>query len=77
VFAEPQAEARNLVRTLDHALGVTIPTVANPIRFSEAEIAYHRPPPLLGQHTEEVLHQHLGLAAEDIAALAEAGVIAI
>jgi crotonobetainyl-CoA:carnitine CoA-transferase CaiB-like acyl-CoA transferase len=77
VFAEPQAEARNLVRTLDHALGVTIPTVANPIRFSEAEIAYDRPPPLLGQHTEEVLREHLGLAAEEIAALAEAGVIAI
>jgi crotonobetainyl-CoA:carnitine CoA-transferase CaiB-like acyl-CoA transferase len=76
VFAEPQAEARNLVRTLDHALGVPIPTVANPMRFSEAEIAYHRPPPLLGQHTEEVLRQHLGLAADQIAALAAAGVIA-
>ena len=76
VFAEPQAEARNLVRTLDHALGVTIPTVANPMRFSEATIAYHRPPPLLGQHTEEVLHQHLGLAPAEIAALAAAGVIA-
>jgi len=76
VFAEPQAESRTLVRTLDHALGVTIPTVANPMRFSEAEIAYHRPPPLLGQHTEEVLTQHLGLAPADIAALAEAGVIA-
>jgi crotonobetainyl-CoA:carnitine CoA-transferase CaiB-like acyl-CoA transferase len=77
VFAEPQAEARNIVRTLDHALGVTIPTVANPMRFSEAEIAYDRPPPLLGQHTEEVLRDHLGLAAKEITALAEAGVIAI
>ena len=60
VFAEPQAITRGLRIELAHPLGIA-PSVANPIRLSETPPSYRRPPPLLGQHTDEVLIGELGL----------------
>lgn len=76
VFAEPQAEARGLtvVQTRE-GLAEPVRTVASPIRLSETPVAYDRPPPALGQDTEAVLAERLGLSSDEIAALRETGVV--
>ena len=61
VFADPQVQARGLQITLDHPLAGSVPLVANPIRLSGSPVSYHSPPPMLGQHTDEVLAQWLGM----------------
>lgn len=64
VFADPQVLARGLRVDLPHPVAGTVPTVANPIRMSETPVNYRRSPPVLGQHTEEVLAQWLGVGAD-------------
>jgi crotonobetainyl-CoA:carnitine CoA-transferase CaiB-like acyl-CoA transferase len=63
VFADPQVVARGLHIDLPHPLAGKVPLVANPIRLSGSPVAYQRPPPLLGEHTDEVLAQWLGATA--------------
>ncbi len=63
VFADPQVIARGLKIDLPHPLAGKVPLVANPIRLSGSPVAYQRPPPLLGEHTDEVLAQWLGVQA--------------
>jgi crotonobetainyl-CoA:carnitine CoA-transferase CaiB-like acyl-CoA transferase len=75
VFADPQVKARGLRIDLPNSLGSTTPQVASPLRLSETPVEYRNAPPLLGEHTEQVLTRHLGLSAEQIAALREAGVL--
>ncbi len=75
VFADPQVQARGLRLDLPNSLGSTTPQVASPLRLSETPVQYRNAPPLLGEHTEQVLTRHLGLNAEQIAALREAGVL--
>ncbi len=67
VFDDAQVRARGLRVEMPHAEAPAVPLVANPIRLSESPVAYRRAPPTLGQHSEEVLHDWLGL---DDAALA-------
>ena len=74
VFEEPQVKAREMLRTAAHPLGGTVPLVASPMRFAESPLAYDRAPPLLGEHSEEVL-SGLGFDAEQIARLRTAGII--
>lgn len=57
VFDTPQAKARELWREVPHPLAGTAPTTANPIRFSDTPIEYRYAPPLLGQHTDEILKE--------------------
>jgi crotonobetainyl-CoA:carnitine CoA-transferase CaiB-like acyl-CoA transferase len=75
VFNDPQVQARGLRIDLPNSLGSTTPQVASPLRLSETPVAYRNAPPLLGEHTEQVLSRHLGLSAEQLAALREAGVL--
>ncbi|MFJ5300662.1 CaiB/BaiF CoA transferase family protein [Pseudomonas sp. NPDC088368] len=75
VFADPQVQARGLRIELPHALGGTVPQVASPIRLSGTPVEYRRAPPLLGEHTSEVLTHLLGLSGETVMALREAGVL--
>ncbi|RRV08962.1 CoA transferase [Pseudomonas sp. v388] len=75
VFADPQVQARGLAMELPHALGGTVAQVASPIRLSETPIEYRHAPPLLGEHTDRVLRELLGLSEGDITALREAGVV--
>jgi len=77
VFAEPQLAARGLRMDLPHPLAGTVPQVGTPIRFSATVPDYKRPPPLLGEHTAEVLRQRLKLSDGEIAALAARGVIGV
>lgn len=60
VFEEPQVKAREMWRNLPHPLAGTAPTTASPIRYSDTPVQYRMAPPLLGQHTDEILEE-LGL----------------
>ena len=69
VFEEPQAIARGLRFDLPHPTAGSVPLVASPMRFSATPVEQKLPPPTLGQHTDEVLRDVLGLDASAIAEL--------
>jgi crotonobetainyl-CoA:carnitine CoA-transferase CaiB-like acyl-CoA transferase len=75
VFADPHVIARNCVVELPHASGETVKVIANPVRLSATPPDYRVPPPVLGEHTEEVLSGLLGMTDAEIAALKEKGVV--
>ena len=75
VFADPQVQARGLAMHLPHALAGLVPQVASPIRLSETPVEYRNAPPLLGEHTRQVLEQVLGLRADAVEALRQSGVL--
>jgi crotonobetainyl-CoA:carnitine CoA-transferase CaiB-like acyl-CoA transferase len=75
VFADPQVQARGLRVDLPHPLAGSVPQVASPIRLSATPVQYRNAPPLLGEHTEQVLQQWLGLSLQQIAELRRAGVL--
>jgi crotonobetainyl-CoA:carnitine CoA-transferase CaiB-like acyl-CoA transferase len=74
-FAEPQVVHRGMRFTLEHPTAGALPQVRNPILFSRTQLEYNVPPPLLGQHTDEVLGAELGLRAGELDSLREQGVI--
>ncbi|WP_420227272.1 CaiB/BaiF CoA transferase family protein [Pigmentiphaga litoralis] len=69
VFADPHVQARGLRMDLPHAAAGTAPSVASPLRFSDTPVQYRAAPPVLGQHTDEVLREVLGWGADEVAAL--------
>lgn len=75
VFEEPQVKARGIRVEMDHPVAGRLPTVASPMRFSATPVEYRLAPPLLGQHTEEVLRGLLGKGDAELAALRAAGVV--
>ncbi|MFP6730832.1 MAG: CaiB/BaiF CoA-transferase family protein [Alphaproteobacteria bacterium] len=75
LFADPQAKARGLRIELEHPLAGKLPSVRNPIRYSETKIEHKTPPPLLGEHTDAVLSEVLGLADNEIERLRAQDVI--
>jgi crotonobetainyl-CoA:carnitine CoA-transferase CaiB-like acyl-CoA transferase len=75
VFAEPQAIARGLRLELPHPVAGSVSLVRSPMRFSATPIEHDRPPPLLGEHTGEVLGGLLGMSEPEIAKLRAAGVV--
>ena len=75
VFEEPQVKARGVRIELEHAAGAPLPMVASPMRFSETPLEYRQAPPLLGQHTDQVLRELLGKSEAQLAKLRADGVI--
>ncbi|WP_038212882.1 CaiB/BaiF CoA transferase family protein [Xenophilus azovorans] len=75
VFEDAQVRHRGMQLSLPHGAGVQAPAVASPIRLSDTPIRYGRSAPLLGEHTDAVLGEKLGLSPERIAALRAEGVI--
>ena len=75
VFEEPQVKVRRVRIELEHSAGALLPLVASPMRFSETPLEYRLAPPLLGEHTEEVLRGLLGKSDAEIARLRAARVI--
>jgi len=69
VYADPQVQHRGLRIEVPHPLAGTVPLVANPIKFSRTPLTYEVPPPLLGEHTDEVLGDMLGKSTAEIAQL--------
>jgi crotonobetainyl-CoA:carnitine CoA-transferase CaiB-like acyl-CoA transferase len=75
VFADPQIVHRQMRFDMPHSSAGTVPQVANPVRFSASPVEYVRPPPLLGEHTKEVLREVLALDEARIAQLQQDKVI--
>ena len=75
VFEEPQVKARGVKIELEHPAAGKLPLVASPMRFSATPVEYRLAPPLLGQHSEEILGGLLGKDAAQIARLRDKGVI--
>lgn len=76
-FHDPQAQHRNMTITLPHVLGSNneVHLIGNPIKFSDTPITYTKAPPLLGEHTHEVLRDVLGMNESDIEALEQNNVV--
>jgi succinate--hydroxymethylglutarate CoA-transferase len=66
---DPHTVAREMVRTVKHPTAGELQMLGIPFRFSDTPASVRRPPPMLGQHTEQVLRDELGLTAERISAL--------
>jgi crotonobetainyl-CoA:carnitine CoA-transferase CaiB-like acyl-CoA transferase len=75
VFADPQVEQRGMVDLWEHPLQPALRLVASPIKLSATPVRTDLPPPLLGQHTDEVLGQLLDCDAARLAALRKDKVI--
>lgn len=74
VFEEPQVKARGMLRQVPHPAGVDVPLVASPMQFDGAALPIRSAPPLLGEHSADILSE-LGYAEADIAALRQKEVI--
>ena len=75
VFSDPVVAERRIVRKLNHSLAGEVPTVANPVQFSDTPVEYKLAAPVLGQHTAEVLKNDLGYSDDEIAQLYDSGAI--
>jgi crotonobetainyl-CoA:carnitine CoA-transferase CaiB-like acyl-CoA transferase len=75
VLTNEHAAERQLVRYMQNSQGAEIPFVANPVDFQNTPVSYRTAPPLLGEHTHEVLQQWLGYSDEHINALREKEVL--
>jgi crotonobetainyl-CoA:carnitine CoA-transferase CaiB-like acyl-CoA transferase len=75
VFADPHVLARDMVVQMAHGSGETVKVIANPVRLSETPADYRLAPPLLGEHTDTVLAERLGMDAAALAELRANGVI--
>lgn len=72
---EPQVKERDLVIKIPHPFNKDFKMVGTPIKFSDTPIIYDKLPPLLGQHTQQVLKQYLNLSEERIEELNKKGII--
>lgn len=75
VFEHPQVLHRKLRVDMRHVRGGNTPTVASPLRLSDTPVEYRHAPPVLGQHTVEVLQELLGKDTAEIERLAKAGIV--
>jgi crotonobetainyl-CoA:carnitine CoA-transferase CaiB-like acyl-CoA transferase len=75
VFADPQIQARGMVSTWTHPIQHELKLVSSPIKMSLTPVRQDLPPPMLGQHTAEVLSEVLGWTAEQQGPLRGKGVI--
>ncbi len=75
VFTDPQVQHLGLVKEIEHHLYGKVKVVGPPITFSCSKIEVTSPPPLLGEHNEEILTSLLGFSPGDVQKLKEQGVI--
>jgi len=75
VLDHPQIQARNMIVENEHPIAGKIKMAGVPVKFSETPGSIERPAPLLGQHTEEILDELLGLNQEEVAKFKANGVI--
>jgi succinate---hydroxymethylglutarate CoA-transferase len=74
-LGHPHTLAREMVRTVAHPTSGEVKMVGIPFRLNGTPATIRRPPPTLGQHTEQVMREELGLSAERLAELRAARVI--
>jgi formyl-CoA transferase len=75
VFSHPQAQARQMTLEAEHPTAGTVRLPGFPYKFSQTPAEIHRPPPLLGEHTKEVLTGLLNYSPESVASLRDKGAI--
>jgi len=75
VFEDPQVQHRGLKIGMPHPLAGAMAGIASPMRFSATPVTYDMPPPLLGQHTREVLSDLLGMDDVEIDRLRKRGAV--
>jgi crotonobetainyl-CoA:carnitine CoA-transferase CaiB-like acyl-CoA transferase len=75
VFANPQVIARGIAIDMPHPSAGKVTLVRSPMKLSSTPVSSTKAPPLLGQHTDEVLREVLGRSDDDIAALRAKGVL--
>ena len=75
-FSEPQAVFRDLATQIEDDEGVEVPTVRSPLRLSLTPPSLRIAPPRIGQHTDEILREVVGLSGSAVDELKELGVIA-
>ena len=75
VFDDPQVRHRGMNISVTHPSGAVAPLIGSPLKLSDSPVSYRRPPPTLGQHTDEVLEAMLGLSADERATLRASGII--
>ncbi len=77
VFEDPQVQHRGMKISMPHPLAGSgqVDLIASPVRFSETPVSYRRAPPVLGQHTDEVLAELLDLDDDARRSLRERGII--
>jgi succinate--hydroxymethylglutarate CoA-transferase len=68
-------KARGMVVEMDHHACGPIKVVNSPVKYSESQPEIRLAPPTLGQHTTEVLCDHVGLSKAEVAALRDQGVV--
>jgi formyl-CoA transferase len=76
LFADPQVQHRQMIETIPHPTIGELKLTGIPLKYSETPGKVHLAPPLLGEHTDEVLGETLGYTAAEIATLREEGVLA-
>ena len=76
-FEDPQVIAREMKIQMKHPLagGKPVDLIASPLKLSETPVSYRQPPPTLGEHTDQVITEYLGLGEERIAELKSAGIL--
>lgn len=75
VFEDPHVRAREMVVRMDHALANGIEMIGSPMRLSGTPVSYRQAPPRVGEHTDAVLHERLGLDDGELALLRSKKVI--
>lgn len=75
VFADPQIQARAMVTDWQHPLKNSVKLVSSPIKLSLTPVRADLPPPLLGQHTQQVLRELLNYSVQQLSALNQKQVI--
>jgi len=75
VLEDPQLDARHMVETVNHTTAGAVRVLGVPIKLSDTPGAIRIAPPVLGQHTDAILQEDLGMTPVDIAALRASGVI--
>ncbi|MCH9846829.1 MAG: CoA transferase [Burkholderiaceae bacterium] len=76
VFSDPQVNARQMVDTWQHPLADDVRLVASPMKLSETPVLHGAPPPMLGEHTEQILADVLGMEPSAVLALKAQGIVA-
>lgn len=75
IEADPHVAARDMIVSLDHPEGHRVRMTGSPFRLSRTPVTYRSAPPLMGEHTEEVLREVLGTRTDDLARLRDTGCI--
>jgi len=75
VLTNEYASERNLIKYITNSEGQNVPNISNPVNFDCTPVEYNLPPPLLGEHTHEILNEWLGYSDKKMNSLKKLGVI--